>query len=64
MTKKRPTKQEQIQKLRDDADRMDESVSSTDGPSSENWVSPERRAHYHQMAYDKRQEADALEREK
>jgi len=57
------TKEEKIKALRAAADRMEESVSATDGPSSENWVSPERRAHYHQMACEKREEANKLEKE-
>jgi hypothetical protein len=54
---------DKIKALRDRADRCEESVSSTDGPSSHHWVSPERRAHYLQMAAADRAEADRLERE-
>lgn len=52
-----------IKKLREDADRLEDSVSSTAGPSSQEWVSPERREHYRGMAAQKRLEADRLERE-
>lgn len=52
-----------IKELRDRADRIENSVSSNAGPSSQEWVSPERRAHYMSLAAKDRFEADRLERE-
>jgi len=52
-----------IKELRDRANRTEDSVSSTEGPSSQEWVSPERRAHYMNLAYQDRKEADRLEKE-
>lgn len=46
----------QIAELRASADRMENSV-----PSSQEWVSPERYTHYLEIARKKRQEADRLE---
>jgi hypothetical protein len=60
------TKEQRMEKareLRATAERMRESVSSSDGPSSENWVSPERYTHYMDMAREKDKEAEALESE-
>lgn len=62
MTKAERTKK--IKELRAAANRMEESVSGNAGPSSQEWVSSERRSHYFQMANEKRQEADKLERMK
>lgn len=60
----RQTNSEKATELRAVADRMEKSVSSTDGPSSENWVSWERREQYFQMAAELRRKADKLEKEK
>ena len=57
------TKEQKIKELRDAADRIEASVSGNAGPSSQEWVSPERRAHYYQMAAEKRREANQLEKE-
>lgn len=59
----REQRREKAQELRATAERMRESVSSSDGPSSESWVSPERYAHYMEMAHEKDREAAALEAE-
>ena len=56
-------RQAKIKELRERADRTEKSVSSNAGPSSQEWVSPERRAHYRQLALADRLEADRLERE-
>lgn len=36
--------------LRDQADRYEKAVSSNAGPSSQEYISPERREHYFRMA--------------
>jgi hypothetical protein len=51
-----------IAELREAADRYERAVSSTAGPSSQEWVSPERQDHYYKMAAEKRAEADRLEK--
>ena len=61
MTKQ--TLKKKIKELRDRADRTENSVSSNAGPSSQEWVSPERRSHYMSLAYRDRKEADRLEKE-
>lgn len=53
---------EKIADLRRQADRYEQAVSSTAGPSSQEWISPERYDHYMRMAREKREEADVLER--
>lgn len=49
--------------LRAKADRYEDAVSSDAGPSSQEWVSPERREHYMHEAFKLRQQADRLERQ-
>lgn len=60
MTKKEAL--EKIKDLRERADRTEESVSGNAGPSSQEWVSPERRQHYMGLAAKDRLEADKIER--
>lgn len=57
-------KKAQAAEWRRQADRYEESVSSSAGPSSQEWVSPERREHYMGMAAKLRLDADKLERGK
>lgn len=61
MTKE--TLRKKIKELRDRADRTENSVSSNAGPSSQEWVSSERRSHYMSLAYQDRKEADKLEQQ-
>jgi len=56
------TREEKIKKLRREAEVYDELVSSNADPSSQEWISPERREHYYRMAYEKRLEANELEK--
>ena len=61
MTKK--TLKKKIKELRDRADRTENSVSSNAGPSSQEWVSSERREYYMNLAYQDRKEAEKLEKQ-
>lgn len=54
------TKVEKAAKLREEADRYEAAVSSQAGPSSQEWISPERFDHYMEMANKKRVEAERL----
>lgn len=60
MTKKQKLKK--IQELRETADRMEGSINWSASPSSQEWINPERRLHYMQMANEKREEANKLEK--
>ena len=58
------TKAQKIKELRETADRMEASINASAGPSSQEWISPERADHYRRMASEKRREADELEKGK
>ena len=52
---------DKARKLREQADRYENSVSSPSGPSSQEYISPQRYDHYMRMAKEARDEANRLE---
>jgi hypothetical protein len=50
-----------VKELREQADRLEASVSSTAGPSSEEWIPPELRGYCFRRADELRRKADRLE---